>query len=422
MSSSSAPRHFYGWPLAVVVWLLYGLQVAGYYSWGFYLPEMSEELGISRASGGLVFGVSLFCAGAAAPLVGMAITRFGLRRVMTAGFAVSAFGYLATSRAQSFWQLLVVYGIFTAGTHAFAAVLPTQTVASIWFLRYRARVLAGLLTAGGVAAPFIFWFDAWILQTATWRTGWVVIGILNFVLAIIAYAFVRDSPESLGQLRDGAAAETEVAGPAPSPPPSIDSGFTAREAIRTPQFVLLLICGLGYGLPWGVLGNHSRLHLQDLGFEIEAAAAILSSMALVSIVGRVTGGFGDFVPPSRLLGIALILEGSGTGLFLIATTPGRAYAAVMLVGLGFGMAYISQAATLARFFGRRAFATTTGVRFFAGAFFAAFAPGLTGRLYDVTGSYTIPFLTLMTISLVGAAVAFVMPPPAPRTIRSSESP
>lgn len=161
MSSSSARRHFYGWPLAVVVWLLYGLQVAGYYSWGFYLPEMSEELGISRASGGLVFGVSLFCAGAAAPLVGMAITRFGLRRVMTAGFAVSVFGYLATSRAQSFWQLLVVYGIFTAGTADYSLVGKPVRPSSIW-MRKAPRAIDTILYWPTVKTRSISCFSSYL--------------------------------------------------------------------------------------------------------------------------------------------------------------------------------------------------------------------------------------------------------------------
>jgi MFS family permease len=434
---AGTPRKiFYGWPLVGVAWLLYGFQVAGFYSWGFYLPEMSRDLSLSRGSGGIVFGVATFCAGAAAPLIGMAITRFGLRAVMTAGFAASAVGYLATSRAQSFWQLLVIYGIFTAGTHAFATVLPTQTLASTWFVRYRARVLAVLLGSGGVVAPLIYFSNARLLQVATWRTGWVMIGILNLVLAAIAVAFVRDSPESMGQRPDGAAPEADPAAAAPSSgarserspvtraaagpvaraAASPSEGLTTAQALRTPQFFLMILCGLGYSVPWSVLNNHSRFHLQDIGFELEAAAAILSSMALVSTLGRLSGALGDFLSPPRLLGVALALEGIGCGLFLIASTPALAYTAVILVGVGFGTAFISQAATFAEFFGRRAFATTTGVRFFIGAFFSAFAPGVAGWLYDARGSYTLPFLGLMALSLAGAAVALVIRAPAPPAV------
>ncbi|MEE2778036.1 MAG: MFS transporter [Acidobacteriota bacterium] len=418
-SPSGRNRIFYGWPLAGAVWFLYGLQVAGFYSWGFYLPEMLRDLDMSRAAGGMVFGVQSFCGGAASPFVGMAITRFGLRRVMTLGFGVSALGYFATSTADGFWQLVVFFGIFTASTHAFATVIPTQTLASIWFRKYRARMMAFLLAAGGVCAPVILMLNAQLLQVSTWRTGWVLIGCLNLALAVLAFAMVRDSPESIGQCPDGASAQDvaehdETASPTREP-------FTAAQALRTPQFRLMVLSGLGYAVPWAVLVNHGRLHLQDLGFDIRAAAAILSAMALVSTFGRLSGALGDFLSPPRLLGVALTLEGLGAALFLIATTPARAYAAVILVGLGFGLAFICQAATFASFFGRKAFATTTGVRFFVGAVFAAGAPAVTGWYYDVDGSYAVPFLGLTALSLVGAIVAFTIRSPEPPlpTVESS---
>ncbi|MDX1384431.1 MAG: MFS transporter, partial [Thermoanaerobaculia bacterium] len=149
------------------------------------------------------------------------------------------------------------------------------------------------------------------------------------------------------------------------------------------------------------------------GFDVEAAAAILSAMALVSTAGRLTGALGDFLSPPRLLAVALALEGIGTGLFLVATSPFRAYAAAILVGLGFGMAYISQAATFAGFFGRRAFATTTGFRFFVGAIFSAGTPALAGWFYDQSATYRVPFLALMVLSLVGAVVAALIRAPRP---------
>ena len=413
---------FYGWYLVPVAWLLYGVQVAGFYSWSFYLPETTKDLGLTRAGGGIILGVATFCAGAVAPLIGMSITRFGLRAVMTAGFAVSALGYFATSRAQTFWQLLIVYGIFTAGTHAFATLVPTQTLASTWFVRYRARVMAVLLASSGPFALVIFWANAKLLQVSTWRTGWVAIGVLNLALAAIALAFIRDSPESIGQRPDGAAPDTTPNAPPPTTgsatapaataaPPTED--FTASQAIRTPQFFLMVLSGLGYSVPWTVINNHSRFHLQDHGFELEAAAAIISFMVLVSTFGRLSGALGDFLSPPRILGVALTLEGIGCGLFLIASTKVLAYTAVILIGVGFGTAFISQAATFAQFFGRRAFATTTGIRFSVGAVFGAFAPGLAGWFYDVNGSYAVPFAGLMTLSLLGAVVAFTIRAPKP---------
>ncbi|MEM6704450.1 MAG: MFS transporter [Acidobacteriota bacterium] len=400
---------FYGWRLAVVAFFLYGCQVVGYYGWGFYLPEALEELDMTRAQGGLVFGLYSLVGGLVSPLVGVAIGRFGLRWTMAAGFLLSSVGYYGVGQSQSMLHLLLTFGVWTAGTHAFATVIPTQTLASTWFVKYRARVLAALLSAGGLLSVAVYEFLAWVLQVATWRDGWTWIAAINVALGVLALAFVRNSPEALGQLPDGAPDRETLA--AWTPKSQADDGWTAKEALRTPQFAFMVLCGLGYAVPWGVLANHGRLHLQDIGFSLEIAAVVLATMPFVSTFGRLTGALGDWIAPPKLLSLALLLEGIGVLLFLRAQTQTTATVAAALVGLGFGMAYISQAATFARFFGRRAFATTTGVRFLIGALFSASVPAIAGWVFDTQGTYAPAFLGMAGVTLAGSVVAFLLRSP-----------
>ena len=121
--------------------------------------------------------------------------------------------------------------------------------------------------------------------------------------------------------------------------------------------------------------------------------------------------FADKFSPPRLLGVALALEGTGLLLFLFARTTDVARISLVLLGFGFGMAYICQAATFAKFFGRRAFATTTGTRFAVGAPFGAGVPWITGWVFDTQGSYAIPFLTIAAVTLTGSVVALLLQPP-----------
>jgi nitrate/nitrite transporter NarK len=181
--------------------------------------------------------------------------------------------------------------------------------------------------------------------------------------------------------------------------------------MRTPQFYLMVLCGLGYAVPWSVLNAHGRLHLQDLGMSAQVAAAILGSMALVSTLGRLGGFLADVITPTRTLGIALVIEAIGSALLLIAREQPLAYAAVIAIGIGFGMSYIAIAAAFSSFFGRQAFATTTGTRFLIGGVFSAVTPMLAGMVYERTGSYGIAFGGLVALSLLGALVAFSLRPP-----------
>jgi MFS family permease len=418
----TATRRFYGWPLVAVAWVLYGFGVApAFYSWGFFLPEVIEELGISRAESGQIFGVYAFVGAAVAPVVGWALGRYGIRRMITLGSLAASVGFWLTSRADSVVELYLSFAILTACTHSFATLLPAQTLASNWFLKKRALAMGIILTAGGIVGPLWLQLDAWLLAHYSWRTGWMLISGLSIVLAGIAALLVRDRPEDLGQLQDGAASEEEVRRTAAKLGAEHGGGWTAAEAMRTPQFYLMVLCGLGYAVPWYVLNAHGRLHLQDLGMSPQVAAAILGSMALVSTLGRLAGFLADYLTPTRTLGIALVIEAIGSALLLVAREQPMAYAAVIAIGIGFGMSYIAIAAAFSSFFGRKAFATTTGTRFLIGGVFNAVTPWLAGAIYERTGSYAIAFGGLAAIGLVGAAVAFSLRPPrraavAPATV------
>ena len=402
---------FYGWRMLPFAWLIYGLGAAPFYSWGFFLPEMLADLELNRGTGGLAFTVWSFFGGVVAPLIGICLTRFGPRPVFTAGFLVVSVAYYLTSRAQDRWDVLLYFGLFAGLTHTFSTVLPTQTLATNWFLRWRASAMAFLLVAAGLLGPLIVKFDAALLNAGgTWRDGWEIIAGLCALLGVLSFLALRNSPESMGQLRDGARSLGELQVSSDSEAETSDQ-WTAREAIRTPQFALMVLCGLGYAVPWGVVTVHGRLHLQDNGFGVDAAAGLIGLMILLSTFGRLSGALGDKVSPPRLLSVALAMEGTGMALFLFAGTISQARIALILLGLGFGMAYISQAATFARFFGRRAFATTTGVRFAIGAVPGASVPWLSGWVFDTQGSYTIPFLAIAGVTLAGSVVAFLLRPP-----------
>ena len=195
--------------------------------------------------------------------------------------------------------------------------------------------------------------------------------------------------------------------------------WTAREAMRTRQFLLLILCGVAYAVPWSVATAHGRLHLQDLGFSARMAAAVLSISIGLTIVGRLSGAIGDFIPPHRVLGTALLVESLGMAGFLFATTPTMAYASFALLGLGFGVAYINVAVVFSSYFGRRAFAATAGVRIMITGVFNAIGPWLAGEAFDRYASYSQAFTVLVIVGLCGSVAAFLCPPPGPPTYAAS---
>ena len=128
-------------------------------------------------------------------------------------------------------------------------------------------------------------------------------------------------------------------------------------------------------------------------------------MALVSILGRLAGAVGDWIAPQRALAAALVLEGLGAGALVLAGSTALAFVAVTLLGIGFGMAFVCIPVVFSHFFGRRAFAVTSGIRTTCTGIFGGLGPWLAGVAFDETGSYAIPFLGLLVLGLAGAAAA-----------------
>ena len=94
-----------------------------------------------------------------------------------------------------------------------------------------------------------------------------------------------------------------------------------------------------------------------------------------------------------------------------AQSEALVYISLATVGIGFGMGYISVPVVFSSFFGRRAFATTTGTRMLISGTFNAFAPIGAGMIFDLTGSYDIAFFICVGLTLVGAVVVFMAKPP-----------
>ena len=175
----------------------------------------------------------------------------------------------------------------------------------------------------------------------------------------------------------------------------------------------MIFCVLAYSLPWGIVVAHGRLHMDDIGMSSGVIAGLFSWMILISIFGRFSASLGDLVSPRKVLSAALLMEGIGVGGLLVATGPALGYLCVTLIGIGFGAGYISISVVFSEFFGRSAFAGTTGTRFLINGTIGAGAPWLAGLISDQTGSYSIAFAALAVLCIVGAFTATICPPPGP---------
>ena len=95
---------FYGWWIVFAAASIVFLS-AGTFFYGFSLlvNPLTDEFGWSRASISIGFSLRTELGGIAAPVVGFAVDRIGVRRITLVGVFVVAVGLLMMSRMESLW-------------------------------------------------------------------------------------------------------------------------------------------------------------------------------------------------------------------------------------------------------------------------------------------------------------------------------
>lgn len=418
-TSPIAPGLYYGWPLVAVAGIFYGFGMSpAYYSWGFLGPEMMAELDLSATQFGSIFGAFSFVYHMVAPLAGYACGRWGVRPTVTCGALSASIGFYGLSRADGLVELYVYFALLGGLGVGFGAIIPAQTLMTYWFKRYRARAIAIVFTGGGLVAVGVNPANAYILEQGNWRDAWSLIAGISLGVACIAAVFVRNWPEEYGLLPDGvlprAGTIDDLAEPRTADLSVEEPQWRARDAIFTRQFALITLAGVAYAAPWNAIVVYGRLHLESLGFGTAFVATLFAMRQTLNLLGRSASMAGDFVSPTRLLSLALFVEGVGLAGLVFGGGKFMVAAFMALLGMGFGTAFLCIPVVFARFFGRQAFAVTQGTSRMILSLFGYAVPTLTGLAFDLTGSATVPFLSISAVVFVGSAAAFLCPSPKPR--------
>ena len=425
MPKADQKRSFYGWTVVVVGFFVYGFGIGpGYYSWGFFAPEVIAELDLSRQQVGSIFGAFTLTFALAGPLAALAFRRFGVRTTVTLGALLArarlrprqsrrlcrrALPLLLPDRRHRRWPLHRVRGPDPCRFLVQALSRPCHRHHDVGRRGDRRHGDTGRRhhpPALGMA-----------FRVGAYR------GYLGSRSADLCRLHSRSAGTFRAAPRRSGAEEDVSADAEGSASPSLEIGaeaktaiapkWTALEALRTPQFAILTLTSMANIVPWRVLSAHGRLHFEDLGFTTTVAAAILGVRVGVSAVGRLSGSLGDIFSPTKVMAVSLLINGIGLGGLLFADTPTLAYSCVVFLGVGYGAAYISEPVMFAHFFGRNAFVGTSGVRLVVTGIAGFAAPTLAGAAADRTGTYSHTIAVLAVACLVASATIFFCRRPDP---------
>ncbi len=194
------------------------------------------------------------------------------------------------------------------------------------------------------------------------------------------------------------------------------SGYTLREALRTPAFWIFAIGSALYGLVASGIGLFNESILAERGFGPGVYYQTLVVTAMTGLAGNFIGGWlARFVPLNRLMAISLVVLMAGLLALPHISTMAMAMAWAVMMGLGGGLVMVLFFSVWPRVYGRRQLGSIQGVAQAMTVLASAVGPLLLAACVEMTGSYAAMFYVLAAaVGFCAVAAAAVR---LPRKIR-----
>ena len=421
MGMTDQSRGFYGWKLVVALWFLYLLNMGfPLYCAAVINSYMLKQIPMERSTFGLGYTLVNFFIGVPSVLVAATVLRWGIRVTFLIGAALILLGSLWMAMVTTEpWHYQLGFGIIIGSGIGFGTIVPLSTAITRWFTSYRGRAMAIALTAWGIAgfigAPLIDRVLA--ARGGDFRTAWYLIAGLSVVSAGIAYRFVKERPEDLGQTPDGQRAGATSAASAPVSHLVTSHAWTPAEAYRTRAYWLIYIGSIACQFPSFFFTAHGILHLRGAGIGAADAAWAMGLYTLGGIAGRLTGGVLVDKIAARctfMIGLSFYVVGTFLALRINAHSLWIADAAAMLYGAGMGASFTCLNTMIGNYYGPAAFPRLNGTVMMLSAIVCSGAGVIGGKLFDVSQSYAPAFLLNLAICAAGLVALSLAKMPEPR--------
>lgn len=418
---------FYGWWLVGIAAIVMILSVVPFFhSMTAWFVVLERQFGWNRTQLSLAFSLSRVEGGILGPLEGLLIDRLGSRRMVLIGLTIMAGGFLMFSRVQVLWHFYAAFLTMSLGM-GLGTWLPMMTVLNGWFVRRRATAMSLVLVIYRMGVVALVPLLTWAMEDHQfgWRAVALCIAAIVILVAFPLTRLVRNTPEEYGQHPDGDRESPKTAASGVTDSLQFaeqEPEFTWREAMRTRAFWLM---SFGHGCCSCVIVSimvHLGPMLTDRGFSLQTVGWVVSAYTGIGIVSTLIGGqIGDRVPMRYAVFGFAVLQSLAVLVLVGAFNFQMVMLFAILMGAGEGRGSLTTAIR-GVYFGRRSFASIMGMSMVPMNVLLFSAPLFAGYMFDVTGSYSIPFITIAVVSATGASLFLMLGEPARLTSPSVSSP
>ena len=324
--------------------------------------------------------------------------RIGPRRVVLIGTVVLAASLALASRATSLIAFQALFGLGVGGAAA-AIFPPMMACVTGWFDTHRSLAVS-LVSAGmGMAPMTMSPLAAWLITHNDWRTTLLIIAAVAAAL-MIPVAFLVRRPPALAEGGEGA-----------MPAPGDEAAMTTGQALRSPQFIVLLATNFFCCATHSGPIIHTVSYALTCGIPMVAAVSIYSVEGLAGLFGRIGfGALGDRFGAKRVLVLGLLAQAIGALGYVAAGNLGGFYAAAALFGFIYSGVMPLYSVIARENFPLRMMGLVIGGTAMAGSLGMAAGPVAGGMIYDALGSYRWLYIGSCLMGLGAFAIALTFRP------------
>ena len=359
------------------------------------LPAVQAEFGVSRAQASLPYTLMMIGFGLGCVLMGKLADRFGIVPVILIGAVSLGLGFVVCGMVGSLIGFALVHGILIGLLGSSATFVPLVADTSLWFVKRRGIAVAvcasGNYLAGAIWPPLVQHF----VGTVGWRQAYMALGVFTFLsMLLLALAMRAKTPAPQ-------AAAVKTGGPVPSNRPF---GLSLGQAQG-----LLCVAGTACCVAMAMPQVHIVAYCGDLGFGAARGAEMLSLMLACGIVSRlVSGAICDRIGGVRTLLLGSFLQGVALLMFIPFDGLLSLYVVSAMFGLFQGGIVPSYAIIVREHFPPQEAGARVGTVIMCTLFGMALGGWMSGKVFDLTGSYHAAFINGALWNALNLSVALFL--------------
>ena len=357
------------------------------------LPPVQAEFGVDRANASLPYTLMMICLGVGGMWTGKLADRYGITPVLWVGSVAVTAGFVIAGLAPNIWVFGLAHGILLGLLGSSSTFAPLMADTSLWWNKRRGIAVAICACGNYVAGAFWPPVAQWGIETIGWRQTYIGMGIFCGVCMALLSFLMRQRPP----LVTVDAPSIRNSGLVSSQPFGLQLGHAQW---------LLCIAAVACCVAMSMPQVHIVAYCSDLGYGAARGAEMLSLMLTCGIVSRlVSGWICDRIGGIRTLLLGSALQGLALLLFLPFDGLVPLYIISGMFGLFQGGIVPAYAIIVREYFPPQEAGARVGSVIMASLVGMALGGWMSGKIFDLTGSYHAAFMNGIAWNLLNLSIS-----------------